>query len=209
LPSGVARISDTALALGLPNHSMSSCLMLIRHAEKPQGDERGVDAHGHEDANSLSIVGWQRAGALVPLFMPIHPNALDSSHLCTPRHLFAARPTDKHPSTRPRDTLRPLADALNLPIDERFSSDDPYHAAAILRTLEQPALVCWRREALPALADAVLGVPEAPSHWPEDCFDLVWVLERLRSRWHLVQVPQRLLVGDRTRGLVRRVRHVA
>jgi hypothetical protein len=188
---------------------MPSSLMLIRHAEKPQGDERGVDLLGHEDANSLSIVGWQRAGALVPLFLPTNPNALASSHLRAPRHLFAARPTDDLPSTRPRDTLRPLAQALGLPIDERFATDDPHHAAAILKSLEQPALVCWRREFLPALADAVLGIPEAPGHWPEDCFDLIWVLERVRARWHLVQVPQRLLAGDRTRALVRRVRHAA
>jgi len=46
-------------------------IMIIRHAEKPEHHgPRGVDENGNEDKESLTVRGWQRAGALVQFFGP-------------------------------------------------------------------------------------------------------------------------------------------
>lgn len=189
---------------------MADCLMLIRHAEKPHGDELGVDAHGRPAPGSLSVQGWQRAGALVRLFAP--PDGQPPApHLQTPRLILAARATPSHPSTRPRDTVAPLAEALGLPVDERFGVDDPLPPLAdALQATSGAALLCWRHDELPALAQGLAQTlrPDlvVPPRWPDDRFDLVWVFERSARDWHFVQVPQRVLPGDRTRTLVHRVR---
>ncbi len=182
--------------------------MLIRHAEKALQDEAAVNLRGHPDPRSLSVRGWMRAGALVSLFGPaqrppgVAAGRTDrpaSEHLQRPMHLLAARAATEDVSTRPRDTLQPLAQSLGLPIDERFGADDtPADIAAHLRRLEGPVLVSWRRSTLPALANELLQRVAAPTRWPEPSFDMVWVIEQSRLSWELVQVPQRLLDGDAT-----------
>ncbi|MEF7615738.1 histidine phosphatase family protein [Aquincola sp. MAHUQ-54] len=183
----------------------TNCVMLIRHAEKPAGGRVGIGPQGLVDPQSLSVVGWQRAGALVPFFAPVghrgHVPGIER-----PLHLLAARPVQAHPSTRPRDTLLPLAEALALDVDEQWSTDDPpSKVAEHLRTLQGPALVCWRHEALPALARELLQRDEAPAAWPEARFDVVWVFRRAGVRWTFQQVAQQLLAEDRGQPIPRRV----
>lgn len=174
--------------------------MLIRHAEKAAEGEQAVDRRGWPEPASLSVTGWMRAAALARLF------AEPAGHLVLPQHLVAARATPAHPSTRPRDTLQPLAERLGLAIDETLSADDPPAAIAEhLHRLQGPVLVCWRHETLPALANQLLQRAEAPGRWPDKTYDMVWVVERARLSWSLVQVPQKLLPGDTTHALRRRV----
>ncbi len=47
-------------------------IMLIRHAERPNADKslRGVGFDGRKDKESLTVRGWQRAGALARFFAP-------------------------------------------------------------------------------------------------------------------------------------------
>jgi hypothetical protein len=148
-------------------------IMLIRHAED---DERSA---------SLSARGWQRVGALVRLFAPLDASAL-RRHLAVPRHIVAARSDER--STRAVDTVRPLAEMLELPVDDSLSSDDT----------------------LPALAEALLQRSgDTPPKWPDERHDVVWVIERGGANAHLVQVPQQVLPGDRSQSIVRRARRTA
>jgi hypothetical protein len=171
-------------------------IMLIRHAED---DERSP---------SLSARGWQRAGALVRLFAPLDASVV-RKHLALPRHIVAAR-SDEH-STRALDTVQPLAEMLELPVDDSLGSDDPpAQVAQALRALDAPVLVCWRHDTLPALAEALLQRSgDTPPKWPDERHDVVWVIERGGANAHLVQVPQQVLPGDRSQSIVRRVRRAA
>ena len=46
-------------------------IMLIRHAEKPNGDGGpGLMPSGVENPRALTLTGWKRANALVGLFNP-------------------------------------------------------------------------------------------------------------------------------------------
>lgn len=184
---------------GPRNNTMSACLMLIRHAEKPSRGDEGVDARGKRDCHSLCVVGWQRAGALVPYFT--RPDERSGrAGMRTPQYIFAARPTPAHPSTRPCDTVQPLATALGLTIDDRWSGQDPVERLADhFRRLDGAALVCWRHGDLPALARAIgQGIDdEIPNTWPADRFDLTWLIRHDGTGWRFDQLPQFLLPGDR------------
>ena len=165
-------------------------VMLIRHAEKPrEAGEQAVDALGRPDAASLAVRGWQRAGALARLFRePPAP-------LRRPAALLAAARSPTHVSTRPRDTLLPLADALGLPVEEPpGGADSAERLAEAAGAHDGPVLVCARHEALPAIARA-LGVDGAlPECWPADRYDVVWLVTPPHGP--LRQWPQCLLAGD-------------
>ena len=170
---------------------MSTAIFLVRHAEKPdpKAGIGGVSHTGQADSESLSVRGWQRAGALTVLF---GADNAERTRLARPATLCAA--VDAGRSRRPYDTLRPLAQRLGLPIAEMASSGDVRTAAAKLSALPGPVLVCWRHRELPTLARALL--PRAahcvPARWDDARFDLVWVIEADR----LIVVPQSLLAGD-------------
>jgi hypothetical protein len=170
--------------------------MLIRHAEKPQAGSEGVNPAGRPDDGSLSVPGWRRAGALVPYFASL-ADRIDGQWICRPQHIFAARPTAQHPSTRPADTVQPLADALGLAVDQRWSDEDELDGVGeALRSFETPVLVCWRHDPLPALARAIFRGAGVPGSWPEDRFDIIWSIRCDGGRWSFLQLPQRLLAGD-------------
>lgn len=181
----------------LRREAPSNCIMLIRHAEKPRAGQHGVDDAGDPDSGTLSVTGWRRAGALVPYFATL-AGQVHGRLLGRPRHIFAARPTDRQASTRPRDTVQPLADLLGIPIDERWAASDPVdRIAEALRAFDAPVLVCWRHEELPRLGKALLPDGSVPRAWPEDRYDVTWAFRRDGDRWKLLQVPQLLLAGDR------------
>jgi broad specificity phosphatase PhoE len=64
-------------------------ILLLRHAEKPKGADgrHGFTPEGQEDGKSLSIRGWQRAGALAAL---LAPNPLLDPRLPRPDRIYAS-----------------------------------------------------------------------------------------------------------------------
>ncbi len=65
--------------------------------------------NGVENPRALTLTGWKRANALVGLFNP-PDGALPRPPLAKPMSLFASGSD----SLRPKQTLAPLATALNL-----------------------------------------------------------------------------------------------
>jgi hypothetical protein len=175
-------------------------IMLIRHAEKP-GDPpppHGVDPDGEHDKESLIVQGWQRAGALAPFFAPA-AGPLQSPLLATPAHLYASAPGDGSKSERPLQTITPLAQRLGVQVNLDFGKGDETALAAAIAGQGGVVLVAWQHEAIPAIANAVLGNDTTvPQKWPGSRFDVVWVfdLDASTGTYAFSQLPQQLLAGD-------------
>ena len=160
-------------------------IMIIRHAEKPAGAQDGVKASGKRSARSLTPRGWQRAGALVRLFHP-RPGGQPTPGLAVPGAIFASRVDGGERSRRPRQTVKPLARALGIRVDQSFGAGNEDALAAAIHGIDASTLICWHHEGIPGLASMIAPGAVSPRVWPADRFDTVWVL----------QVHQLLLDGD-------------
>lgn len=147
----------------------NTTILLIRHAEKPGGDDTG-----------LAVAGQERAQAYVVYFQNYPPNAppikLD--------YLFASEDSDN--SHRPKLTLKPLAQALDLKINHDYKDKD---YAALVAEINGDSkydnsqiLICWHHHTILDLAAEFLkgqpSLPEGsnwPSSWPGGVFG--WLLQ--------------------------------
>ena len=204
-------LADRAMAAKLKPASALTMprIMLIRHAEKPGTDGSeplGIAATGQPDPESLTVNGWQRAGALAQLFSQAAIlRESQYSALAQPAQLFASAVGKGSPSQRPAETLTPLANRLRLTIKTPYAKTQTDLLGQMLGSAARQGgsqgavLVAWEHTLIPDLARAITGQAELiPAEWPAHRFDLIWVLE-----WHvdshrftLTQVDQRLLTGD-------------
>jgi broad specificity phosphatase PhoE len=172
-------------------------IMFIRHAEKPEGDDpdQGTTAKGIIDPESLTPRGWQRAGALARFFR----SAAGDGPL-TPSVVFAAGIGHGSNSKRPIETVRPLVKLLNetreTPFITRYLKDDHQDLVHDILRRKGVVLVSWEHKVIPKVIAFIPDAPPTPSDWPDDRFDVVWVLERAADGWRFSQIPQLLLAGD-------------
>src|SRR5262249_29739714 len=134
-------------------------IMVIRHAEKP-GSYNGAQyagvnnlgtVAGDDGVKHLVTLGWERAGALVTLFVPPW-GPKTSSSLATPQFLFASDPIAKHgddtsdegPSQRPYETLTALVARLSLPIDTSHSKNHYTKMVTSALACEGAVLIAWQ-----------------------------------------------------------------
>ena len=130
----------------------------------------GVDEAGDIDPHNLTVRGWQRAGALCQLFTFGRPGFSFER----PTALFATATTADSPSTRCFSTLKPLALARGLSVDDSFAKGDEEKVAHDLARHAGTIVVAWEHKSLPALARAIVGasVPGIPHSWPDERFDV-------------------------------------
>jgi broad specificity phosphatase PhoE len=172
-------------------------IMVIRHAEKPNG-EPGVMPDGSENAEALTATGWKRAEALVGLFAPAD-GRFTNPHLATPQTIFASGVSEEEPSLRPQQTVTPLAEKLGLHIRTDFPRGDEAELVEAAVAIGGVVLIAWQHEDIPDIAGDILGSDQGvPEHWKGHRFDLAWVFDRPDGgdRWTFIQVPQLLLPGD-------------
>ena len=174
-------------------------IMLIRHAEKPSNSHsRGVTAQGRHDRESLSIRGWQRAGALAAFFAPVN-DVFQHPAIATPQFLFASKPVRHEGSLRPLETITPLAEKLGLEINSDFMKFEAEQMIESALACPGVVLICWQHEYLPQLARLISGDERAATaHWSAHRFDKVWVFDKneTSNEYHYTPVPQSLLAGD-------------
>jgi hypothetical protein len=178
---------------------LPASICIIRHAEKQLGGgpPLAVSIDGSPDPESLTVAGWQRAGALISLFVG-RPGA--SAPLPTPSRLFASELGPHSHSRRPIETLVPLSHRLGVALDEPFLQDQLDQLVGVLRACSGHVLVAWEHKRIPLIANQLIGTSAGvPQVWPDDRFDLVWVFEPISAgpTYSLRQVPQLLLAGDR------------
>jgi hypothetical protein len=177
-------------------------IMLLRHAEKPARDNApfGVTRKGQRSKEALTVRGWQRAGALANLFAPANGH-LQHPSLATPQFLYASKPLLRKGSRRSLQTITPLGEKLAIKINSDFERSEFESMIEHAFSRNGVVLICWQREYIPDIASLILGKKNAaPSDWPEDRYDLIWVfdLDRSSSKYRFQQVPQELLAGDLT-----------
>lgn len=184
-------------------------IMIIRHAEKPPsappyGPPYGVLDTGDQDPESLTIQGWQRAGALTCFFDPTY-GPLQNSHLAKPQFLYASKQKNLKHSSRPDETITPLANKLGLEININFMKGEEEKMVEDALQKSGIVLICWQHENIPTSAEEGPGIAKyildtgsynlsqvpqcllygdspdpikgAPDKWPDDRFDVVWVFD--------------------------------
>jgi hypothetical protein len=159
-------------------------VLIIRHAEKP-GDPFDDQP---SDGPDLSDVGKVRAEMLAA-YIP--------AEFGRPDYIFAARTSSI--SSRPVETVTPLAVSLGVPIESDFADRDvEIVAGEILKSRKyrgSKVLVCWHHRYIPGLA-AALGVHHEPIPWPGNMFDRVWMIDYSTEAPTFSVWQQRLLPGD-------------
>ncbi|HET7085882.1 MAG TPA: hypothetical protein VFI23_13985 [Rhizomicrobium sp.] len=177
-------------------------IMIIRHAEKHQhgAHDRGVTEDGRPAHHELTVRGWQRAAALVNFFVP-HGAVPKDSPIQTPRSIFASNATRESPSLRAIHTVGPLAEQLGIPVNHHYAEEEEAALAAAVATAVSPVLIAWHHGHIVHLAREIAG-PHigCPAQWPDDRFDVVWILEHHGEHgggWRFSQFAQCLLPGDR------------
>ncbi|MFZ9987899.1 MAG: hypothetical protein ACO3ID_04820 [Candidatus Nanopelagicales bacterium] len=171
-------------------------VVIVRHAEKPEPNgPHGVDHHGRPSEHGLTPRGWSRSGALAVRMA----HAGDSGDpIVRPNRVYATATDPHHASDRPRLTAHGIAKRLDLDMRDHFGRGDEEKLAAEVASAGEATLVVWDHGHIPTLARAFaladgVDVPEA---WPDDRFDLFWVLIPSDAGYSLRVLPQELLAGD-------------
>ena len=176
-------------------------IMLIRHAEKPTEDSHdvGVNPQGERESESLTVRGWQRAGALAALLAPASGSFQDPA-LARPQFIYASTPSKRQGSRRAVETMTPLAEKLAIRINSNYPKLDWERMLEEAFLCAGVILICWQHDFLPKIAGRILGNRAAvPQEWPEDRYDMIWVFDRdaaSAGTYSFKQVPQNLLMGD-------------
>ncbi|KAE9648230.1 flagellar basal body-associated protein FliL [Pseudomonas sp. PB106] len=188
----VVAVTVSVLALSFAQGSGGSGLrnvtvLIVRHAEKP------------DVGRELNAQGQQRAAAYAGYFDPLKLG----DETLTPQRLIAT--ADSAQSVRPRQTLTPLAQRLQLPIEQPFANNDVDKLVNQLRESNQAktVLIAWHHGHINKLigafggnGPALIGQPK----WPVDVYDWLIVLrfddkgQLLESRSEKVQ--EHLMPGD-------------
>lgn len=180
-------------------------LIVIRHAERPDNPSLGpgVTAQGQTDPLSLTVRGWERAGALAMLFDSDCRNA----DFPRPDVVFAANPhapqtVDNLVSKRPHQTIMPLCQKLGTtPIIDYGLGDE----VALLNAARQKSgvvLICWEHfriiaGLLPAF-EKIQRFTGFPTKWDDARYDVALRFDRPRHNapWSYRQIFPNLLAGD-------------
>lgn len=183
-------------------------IIVIRHAQKPtrKPKRNGIRKNGTEDPESLTVRGWQHAGALAAVFAGRGPSAPDAL-VARPDVIFAAgagkktaRVGDRNVrvgsrSRRPLQTVTPLAAALGLtPVTNHTKGEEQ---ALVEDALGRPGvvLICWQHQNIATIGNLIVGnTTTVPQHWPEDRYDLIYVFDRHGDAWSFRQFFHERLV---------------
>jgi hypothetical protein len=190
-------------------------IFLIRHAEKPVGNHKGVDENGTQDKDSLIVRGWQRAGALADFFgskqgLPAPDRifasaaAKKTTRAAKKRSARAAKTGSK--SKRPTQTVTALAAKIGEHVNGRYTKGQEAGLVKAVKALDGKTLVCWQHEAIPTIAGLIVGSMKGiPKRWDNRRFDVVWQFTSSKKSggWTFDQVCQLVLAGDSAKPIKR------
>lgn len=176
-------------------------IIVIRHARKPthKPKQTGIRQDGTSDPESLTVRGWQHAGALAAIFAGPEPGGADG-FTARPDIIFAAGAEKKKVriggkevkvgshSRRPIQTVTPLAAALKLaPVTTHTKGEERALVDDVL-SRSGTVLVCWQHQNIAAIGNLIVGNDTTvPQSWPENRYDLLYLFDRTDHGWSFRQ----------------------
>jgi len=115
--------------------------------------------------------------------------------------VIATHASDEAKSRREVDTARPTADRLGTTLEDSHSHGEEKEVAAEVLQTPDSTLIVWHHGTIARLVGEfpVSNAADVPSHWPQERFDLIWVLTREpgdQLSYRFAVVSQGLLVDD-------------
>lgn len=183
-------------------------IIVIRHAQKPTHAPKhiGILEDGTADPESLTVHGWQHAGALAAV-LGARASGAEDPRTPRPDVIFAAGVGKKKVriagkevevgshSKRPLQTIAPLARALGLePVTDHTKGEEAA-LVADARGRDGTVLICWQHENIAAIGNLIVGNDTTvPQIWPDDRYDLIYVFDRDGDGWSFRQFTHGQLV---------------
>jgi hypothetical protein len=84
----------------------------------------------------------------------------------------------------------------NLPFITSYLNHQIEALIADLSDREGTILISWEHKLIPELVKQLPQAPDVPRRWPDNRYDLIWLLDRNAESWTFRQIPQLLLSGD-------------
>lgn len=162
-------------------------IILLRHGEKIN------DENPH-----LSAQGFRRADALAKLFS----SPAFEKRYGRPAALYSAGDRGNK-SQRSIETLKPLATALEVKLDDSFEKGQERELIKAIKADPKldgkTVVISWSHEDLREfLKEVNIEGHKRKKKWKSDIFDRLWILRNLpKGKWEFREVDQGLLPGDR------------
>jgi hypothetical protein len=120
-----------------------------------------ISPTGRRDKRSLTVGGWQRAGALVELFAPARGRP--PAGLWRPDAVYASAAHNGR-SKRSIETVEPLARQLGIEVDDRYAPGDEAELVTELVGRPGATLVSWHHKSLNRIVDNLGTIIPSPPH---------------------------------------------
>lgn len=141
------------LLVGLLRIVCATTLYLIRHAEKP------------ELGTALSTLGTRRSQCLISVF---------TKQFKPPKRIISQPATENIKSTRPFDTVVPLAHYFNLEIEQSCGRDNIECIRKTVMVGGGPILISWEHKRLAKILQIFVG---GNQNYPKNSFNIVWTVD--------------------------------
>jgi hypothetical protein len=175
MEENIAVNMDTKLSIQTSSETPN--IYMIRHAEKPDDNEDNqgkLSPKGQLRAKYLPVIFGKDSNYNIHHIMAQAPLS-GTYEVSSGKRVYVANEILDGSRARCLRTVTPLADHLGLKVCFK-DRDDVSGAAkeAIRRTKDGDVLICWEHARLQLIARA-LGAENSPEY-PEDHFDLIWVI---------------------------------
>ena len=162
---GARTLGSAAAVRYKQDNSSDFIVVIVRHGER----------FADKSITGLAPAGLARASYIARCASSGQPSSALPFGLPTTVAASTVRPGE---STRPRDTMAPLAAALGVPLNLTVDKEDFKGFAQLVRNSIRPRgsfIAAWQHSDIPYLLEA-LGIPNADqfSKWPTSCDSASW-----------------------------------
>lgn len=135
------------------------------------------------------------------LLQPGHWKKIADPSIGVPDMIFASAAAVTRKTSRPADTVAPLAALLGKKVFTDISHGEEDKLVQRASAIEGVVLISWHHETIPRIANLIAGTAtRIPRKCDQERFDLVWVFDEDEAgSWNFRQVPQQCYPDSRWR----------